>query len=54
MYALLVIVIWLLLCALVAWPVMLLIGALHAASPAIPAIGFWLTYAIVLVIKLFF
>ena len=49
-----IILIWLILIGLIAWPVMLLIGAIHASYAAVPAIGFWVTYAIVLVLKLIF
>lgn len=35
-----------------AWPVMILLGSIHAAWPVVPALGYWHSYFSVLVIKL--
>jgi hypothetical protein len=38
--------------ALTGWVVMLLLGVVHSALPAVPALGYWVTVAIVGVISL--
>lgn len=40
--------------ALIAWPAMLLFGAVHSFLPVIPAFGFWETLAVVLLARLLF
>ena len=37
---------------LVAWPVMLLFGAIHSEWAAFPAFSYWITVAIVLAVRL--
>lgn len=37
-----------------AWLLMLLLGALHSAAPAVPALGFWLCTMVVFVINVIF
>lgn len=42
----------LVLAAVISWPVMLLFGAIHASYTVIPAFGYWVTYAWVLIVRL--
>lgn len=38
----------------IAYPAMLLFGAVHSFLPVVPAFGFWQTVAIVLLLRLLF
>lgn len=40
--------------ALVAWPTMLLFGAVHSFLPVIPAFSFWQTVAVLLLLGFLF
>jgi len=48
----LIVLLALVLAAIISWPVMLLFGAIHATHAVIPAFGYWVTYAWVLIVRL--